>query len=125
MTYKPTKTTGKYFSLTVTVESWRLLLSQKYGRSLRMLLPTIPNGWLLLVARWVNQLLTVLCYQSQTSKFLRKNRRNPNLKQNSESSFKSRVRICRYADKAVAAPSPGPGIGLSWPICTDNKRFSV
>jgi hypothetical protein len=26
-----------------------------------------------------------LCYQSQVSKFLRKNRRNPNLKQDSES----------------------------------------
>jgi hypothetical protein len=29
-----------------------------------------------------------LCYQSQISKFLRKNRRNPNLKQDSESSSK-------------------------------------
>jgi hypothetical protein len=37
-----------------------------------------------------------LCYQSQISKFLRENRRNPNLKQDSESSFKSRVRICLF-----------------------------
>src|SRR4028118_584291 len=56
------------------------------GRNLRMLRLIIPSGWQLSVARWVNQPLTVLCYQSQISKFLRKNRRNPNLKQDSESS---------------------------------------
>ena len=97
LTYRPPKTTGKYFSLTATVGSWPLLLSQKYGKSLRMLLPIIRSGWQLSVARWVNQPLTALCYQSQISKFLRENRRNPNLKQDSESSFKSRVRRWNYA----------------------------
>src|SRR4028119_80084 len=83
-----------------------LLLGQKYGRSLRMLLPTIPSGWLLLLAKWVNQPLTGLCYQSQISKSLRKNRRNPNLKQDNKSSFKSRVRIWFYSDLALPVSSP-------------------
>jgi hypothetical protein len=67
------------------------------------------------VARWVNQPLRALCYQSQISKFLRKNRRNQNLKQDSESSFKSRVRRCRYPpDEALAVASPGVSLsGLS------------
>jgi hypothetical protein len=43
---------------------------------------------------------------------LRKNRRNPNLKQNSESSFKSRVRICLYVDESVAVSSPRSGKGV-------------
>jgi hypothetical protein len=98
MTYRPTKTIAKYFNLTATVGSYPLLLSQKYGRSLRMLRSTIPSGWQLSVARWVNQPLTVLCYQSQISKFLRKNRRNQNLKQDSESSSQPRLRIWVYPE---------------------------
>jgi hypothetical protein len=68
-------------------------LKPKIWKKLEDAATNYPSGWLLLLARWVNQPLTALCYQSQISKSLRKNRRNPNLKQDNKSSFKSRVSL--------------------------------
>ena len=83
------KDNWKIFQLDCDGRVVSVTVKPKYGRSLRMLLPTIPSGWQLSAARWVNQPLMALCYQSQISKSLRENRRNPNLKQDSESSYKS------------------------------------
>jgi hypothetical protein len=53
-----------------------------------------------------------LCYQSQVFKFLRKNRRNPSLKQDSERSLKPRLRGCKYPDESVATPRAGSGYSI-------------
>jgi hypothetical protein len=91
---------GRVVSVTVKPKIWKKLEDAAAN---------YPSGWQLSVARWVNQPLTALCYQSQISKFLRENRRNPNLKQDSESSFKSRVRIWNYSDKVATVTRQGLG----------------
>jgi len=45
-----------------------------------------PKSTKICLLQRLAQDMTALCYQSQISKFLKKNRRNPNLKQDSESS---------------------------------------